>query len=80
MLGLTALDAFIGGFATAFFGAIVAGGAYLLKHQIHLRQRLDGLEARLEGFAHVEQLLRVARPAESLKRREDGLGGDAVGP
>lgn len=32
MLDITALDAFFAGLTTAFFGAIVAGGAYLLKH------------------------------------------------
>lgn len=80
MLGLTALDAFIGGFATAFFGAIVAGGAYLLKQQIHLRERVDGLQARLEQFGRVENLLRAARPLETLKPDDANEGGDAAGP
>ena len=80
MLGLTALDAFIGGFATAFFGALVAGGAYLLRQQIHLRQRLDGLQARLDRLLQVEQLLLVSGPWESLKSQGDAIGGDALGP
>ena len=64
MLGLTALDAFIGGFATAFFGALVAGGSCLFRQQVQLKQRLEGLEARLDGLASLERLLQAVRPTE----------------
>ncbi len=67
MLDVSALDAFIAGLSTAFFGALVAGGAYLLKQHMHLRERLDAVDARFKSLEDVDRFVRHARAPETLK-------------
>ena len=67
-LELSALDAVIGGIATAFFGGLLAGGAYILKMQLALREQVLTLAGRVETLRQVE-------PAFELLGLER-LGGD----
>lgn len=80
MLQPTVLDAFIAGMSTAFFGALVAGGAYLLKQQMHQRGWLERVEQRLHRFEEVARVFRTARGHETLKSPPADLESDADGP
>ncbi len=65
MLEPTALDAFIAGLSTAFFGALVAGGAYLLREHIRLREQLEGLRTQVLALEPMKRMLSGSR--ENLK-------------
>lgn len=78
MLDVTAIDALIGGLATAFFGALVAGGAYLLRQQIILRERLETLRSELRALHALDRMLRAGRQdRQRLKSNRIKSGRDA---
>lgn len=64
-LQLSAIDAVIGGIAPAFFGGLLAGGAYLLNQHLQLREQVIGMATRLERLQAVEQLVTVAGDASA---------------
>lgn len=49
-LQLSAIDAVVGGIATAFFGGLLASGAYLLKHVLSLQGELAALRGEVEAL------------------------------
>lgn len=59
VLQASALDALVGGVATAFFGGLLAGGAYLLKQLLVVKDDLRALSDRLDALASVETSIRL---------------------
>jgi hypothetical protein len=80
MLHPSALDAFIAGLSTAFFGSLVAGGAYLLRQQMALREAVATLTTRLEHMKALEDLAASLDPKRggNLKSPRGKKGGDAA--
>jgi hypothetical protein len=78
MLEGTALDAVIAGLSTALFGALVAGGAYLLKQPLQVRAQVDSLRTAVARLRSVERLLTNA-PPETLKSDVNDDAGGAPG-
>lgn len=78
----TALDAFIAGLSTAFFGALVAGGAYLLQQQLSLREQVATLRASVSRVQALERFVTHTRPweSETLKTSPANMEGDADEP
>lgn len=80
MLDLSALDAFIAGLSTAFFGALVAGGAYLLRQQLILREQIATLRLHVSRLQALEGFVTSASPTtEILKAPLAHKGSDADG-
>ena len=74
-LEITAIDAVVGGIATAFFGGLLAAGAYRLKQQVELREQVLTMTARLEALRGMDEVLKTiadgkaGRLGESIKAR-----------
>lgn len=78
MLEFSVLDAFIAGLSTAFFGSLVAGGAYLLRQYMALREHATTLQNRMERLRTWESIFdRMGSDwDEILKRSKENTGGD----
>jgi hypothetical protein len=81
VLEVSVLDAFIAGLSAAFFGALVAGGAYLLKEQLRLREQVASMQQHLDDLRRISDVLdsygtlQVAK--ESFMPRTHRSGDDA---
>lgn len=77
VLELSVLDAFIAGLTTAFFGALVAGGAYLLRQQIIMREEVSALRNRLNELRRIEvaALSMGSQPKGNLEALDKQEGG-----
>ncbi|MFO1533519.1 MAG: hypothetical protein ABR562_07490 [Thermoplasmatota archaeon] len=82
-LQISALDALVGGMATAFFGGLVAAGAYLLKQHLALREHVGALAAKLDAFGDLDEILDAygskGLEARRLKPKKPQSGGDGDG-
>ena len=65
VLEFSVLDAFIAGLSTAFFGALVAGGAFLLRQVLALQEKVRTLEGQMGAFKVLQQTIKSARSRTS---------------
>ena len=54
-LNISAIDAFVGGLATAFFAGLLASGAYLLKQLLALKEQVATVAARPNELQGIEE-------------------------
>jgi hypothetical protein len=78
VLDVTVIDALVAGLSTAFFGALVAGGAYLLKSQLTLREHVAAMDRRVHELSLAQDSMRELAGG-GLEERFMGLANDSGG-